>query len=325
MPTSALRDFASGLLKRERRPDPRGPRRPIETTTDDSGSDVDSYWNKHTVKAESFLTVEESKANLEWRFAEYPLFREFSGLWGGHSGETVLDYGCGPGNDLTGFALHSEAARIIGVDVSRKALELAADRLALHHVDPERIALVQTSDAEVRIPLEDASVDFLQSQGVLMVTSDPPALVEELFRVLKPGGDACFMIYNRDSLWFHLWTAYVRQVLQGRWSTLSAEEAFARNTDGEECPVSRAYRHAEFSSMCAAAGFECDYVGGYLSRHELKMLDEHWATALADSRLRVEHREFLRSLRFDRGGYPMHAGYHAGIGGTYWARKPTAS
>ena len=319
-----LKDFASGMLNRQGRPDPPGPRPQIDVRAGNGQSQVDAYWNEHTVKAERFLTVEESKANLEWRFDEYPLFREFSKLWAGHTGETLLDYGCGPGNDLTGFALYSDAARIIGVDVSRKALELAADRLALHNVDPERITLIQTSDADLRIPLEDDSVDYLQSQGVLMVTTDPEALIQELFRVLKPGGQACFMIYNRDSVWFHLCTAYLRQVLEGRWSDLSADEAFARNTDGEECPISRAYPHSEFSSICAAAGFECDYVGGYLSRHELNMLDEHWIAALAESRLAREHREFLRSLSFDRAGHPLHGGYHAGIGGTYWARKPRA-
>ena len=284
---------------------------------------VDDYWGGHTVRSEGFGTAESSEAYLQWRFDQYPLFREFSRLWGSHPGETVLDYGCGPGNDLTGFALHSGAGRVIGIDVSRKALELAADRLALHHVDPERITLLQVSDADTSVPLGDASVDYLQSQGVLMITTEPDTLVGELFRVLKPGGEACFMVYNRESAWYHLCTAYLRRVVEGKWQGLPIDAAFSRDTDGEECPISRAYRRADFEQICRSAGFEVTYVGGYLSLHELNVLDEHYASAISDLRLEEEHRDFLRSLTFDRGGHPMFRGYHAGIGGTYWLRKPS--
>jgi hypothetical protein len=73
--------------------------------------------------------------------------------------------------------------------------------------------------------------------------------------------------------------------------------------------------------MCSAAGFEAEFVGGYLSRQELRSLEKSWAEALADERLPGEHREFLRELTFDAAGLPMHAGYHAGIGGVYRLRK----
>ena len=133
------------------------------------------------------------------------------------------------------------------------------------------------------------------------------------------------MIYNRDSVWYHLYTAYARQVVEGKWADLSVDEAFSRNTDGEECPISRAYRPGDWTSICEDAGFEVDYVGGYLSLNELTMLGRHWAAAIADDRLDDEHRRFLRSLTFDAKGYPMYEGLHAGIGGTYWLRKPAAT
>ena len=100
---------------------------------------VDRYWSGHTVAAKRFATTRASEAFLEWRFDQYPLFREFAGLWGDHDDEVLLDYGCGPGNDLTGFALYTGARRIIGFDVSPRALELAPrpacpppDRTAAH-------------------------------------------------------------------------------------------------------------------------------------------------------------------------------------------------
>ena len=92
---------------------------------------VDRYWSSHTVNSTPFRSASASEKYLEWRFAEYPLFREFMGLWGDHTGHVVLDYGCGPGNDVTGFLLYSGADRVVGVDVSKKALELARARIEL--------------------------------------------------------------------------------------------------------------------------------------------------------------------------------------------------
>ena len=147
---------------------------------------VDEYWGGHTVMADLYRTTAASEEQLAWRFDQYPLFREFSGLWGDHDGEVVLDYGCGPGNDVTGFALYTGAERVVGMDVSRRALDLAARRLALHRVDPSRIDLCQLGDAHPVVPLEDASVDFFQSMGVLHHVSDPLPILRELHRVLRP-------------------------------------------------------------------------------------------------------------------------------------------
>ena len=271
----------------------------------------------------AFASAQASEEYLEWRFTQYPLFREFTDLWGDHDGEVVLDYGCGPGNDLTGFALYTQARRVIGIDVSIKALTLARDRLALHHVDPARIELVHTADSSGAIPLADASVDFLQSQGVLMHTSQPGALLREFGRVMRPQARACVMVYNADSVWRHLYVAFDKMIDEGAFAGLGLDEAFARCTDGPACPISRSWPPAEFTALCSDAGLDAEYVGGYLSAHELERMDVSWGRAITDRRLASEHREFLRSLTFDRHGLPMRNGYHAGIGGVYWL-KPLA-
>jgi SAM-dependent methyltransferase len=290
---------------------------PVLSETDSCQTPVDQYWNQHTVNSRPFQTVKESLEYLEWRSAQYPMFIELTGLWGDRPGQTVLDYGCGPGNDLVGFLVHARAQRVVGVDVSEKALNLARHRLALHGIEHDRITLVRKTDADYSIPLADASVDYISCQGVLHHLSHPQDVLREMRRVLRPGGQVCIMVYNRDSLWFHLYTAYVKMIVEGSLAGLTPEEAFRRNTDGDACPVSRCYAHADFLSVCAQAGFRGQYLGGYLSRHELHCLREHGDAALADPRLPEPHREFLRSLLRDSNGLPTHSGYLAGIGGVY--------
>jgi ubiquinone/menaquinone biosynthesis C-methylase UbiE len=285
---------------------------------------VDAYWTRHTVNSTPFATAKQSADYLEWRFAEYPLFRELSGLWGDHAGETVLDYGCGPGDDLTGLALHGGAAKLIGLDVSSTALELASRRLALHGVDPGRVSLQQVRDGEPKIPLEDACVDYVNCGGVLHHTSSPERLLAELRRVLRSDGRAFVMVYNSDSVWLHLYVAYEKMLHDPRYAGFGLDEAFRRLTDGVDCPISRHYSAAQMTAICEQAGFSASYAGGYLSRHELQRIDTNWARAIADERLDETHRAFLRSLSYDAAGRPMIRGFHAGIGGVYHLRPSAA-
>ena len=278
---------------------------------------VDEYWGRHTVNSAPFQTARESLEYLEWRFDEYPLFRELMDLWGDHTGQTVLDYGCGPGNDLAGFLVHTKAKKVIGVDISEKALELAGQRLALHSVEPDRIELIQISDSEPKIPLEDQSVDYIYCEGVLHHTSYPQDILQEFRRILKPEGSCCIMVYNRYSLWLNLYVAYEKMILQKAFPGLSVEEAFTHCTDGVECPIAWCYTPDEFSSMCREAGFIADFKGGYLSKWELDLYDRIGLQAIEDERLPEEHRTFLSELTWNEKGYPMYRGKFAGIGGVH--------
>lgn len=278
---------------------------------------IDQYWNSYTVFAPQFYAAHQSTRNLQWRFESHPLFKELSGLYGIHDGETVLDFGCGPGNDLTGFAIFTDAAKIIGVDVSEKSLLLASKRLSLHKIPRERIELFHISDSSSEIPLPSNSVDFINCQGVLMHTRDPEAILSEFFRILKPGGSGCLMVYNKNSVWYHLYTPYIRVILDGEFHGLDSEEAFSKTTDGLDCPMSRCYLPIRFVKMCEVAGFQCRFEGGYLTQTEINSIDRYLTDAINDERLNDDHREFLSELEFDTKGYPKFDGYYAGVSGVY--------
>jgi ubiquinone/menaquinone biosynthesis C-methylase UbiE len=290
---------------------------PLMRLSETVPTSVDSYWENFTVYALPFQSAQESLEYLEWRFEQYPLFREFMQLYGQHDGQVVLDYGCGPGNDLVGFLVHTSAKKVIGIDISAKALEVATRRLALHQIEPERIELIRTADSNTEIPLADDSVDHIYCEGVLHHTTYPEAILREFYRILKPAAQACIMVYNRHSLWLHLHTAYIKMILENAFTGLSLEDAFAKTTDSDTCPIARCYAPEEFIALGNQLGFQTEFVGGYLSLHELKIWQELGQQALSDARLASEHRAFLQALVFDAHGYPMYQGKHAGIGGVY--------
>ena len=98
------------------------------------------------------------------------------------AGETAVDVGSGTGEDVVAFAeLVGPDGRAIGVEPSPGLREEAAKRAAgksVEYVD---------GHAEV-LPFEDESVDVLRCERVLQHVDNPPAVVQEMARVLRPGG-----------------------------------------------------------------------------------------------------------------------------------------
>lgn len=275
---------------------------------------VETYWTDHNVTLHrKFPSTEASLEDFHWRNAQYFGYIEKMPV-SDANGLTVLDFGCGPGYDLVGFATQSQPAQLIGVDVSSSSLAEARERLALHGAEPE---LHHHDVLAAPLPIATQSVDLVHSSGVLhhMPTMEPA--LAELRRVLKPGGKAQFMVYHADSLWLHLYVAYERQIVQGIDSGLGLVDAFRKSTDGPECPVSRCYTRDEFVSAVSAYGFEFEQFGVAVSAWEMSLLHKRYA-AIMDQRLPRQSRDFLSSLTFDTYGLPLtRPGVHAGIDGCY--------
>jgi len=275
--------------------------------------DNEAYWTRHNVTQHAaFPTVRASLEYLDWRNDQYPGYIDLMPV-AGQDGKVVLDYGCGPGNDLVGFGHFSKPARLIGADISSSSLAESRGRLGLHGIPAE---LIHLTEDEGRIPLEDASVDYLHSSGVVHITQDPAAVLREFRRVIRPDGRCRIMIYNYDSLWLHLYVAYVIQIKQGRYKDLDVRSAFARCTDGPDCPIVRAYTADEFIRLVEPCGFRCRYLGAAVSAWEMSLYPERF-TAVQSQDLPAEHRKFLLALRPDEAGYPRYAGHVAGIDGCF--------
>jgi arsenite methyltransferase len=100
-------------------------------------------------------------------------------------GETVVDIGAGSGMD-TFLAAKAVGAsgRVVAIDMTDAMLEHGR----------ENIDLTGLSQVEYRrgfaesLPIADASVDLIISNGVINLSPDKDAVFREAFRVLKPGG-----------------------------------------------------------------------------------------------------------------------------------------
>ncbi|MBI4460767.1 MAG: methyltransferase domain-containing protein, partial [Acidobacteria bacterium] len=115
----------------------------------------------------------------------------FAGIGNPHAigtvapGETVVDIGCGAGMDLLLAARRiGPQGRAIGIDMTDAMIERAsrAARLAgLSNVE------LRKGDATA-LPLADASVDVVISNGVLNLVPEKENAFREIVRVLRPGG-----------------------------------------------------------------------------------------------------------------------------------------
>jgi SAM-dependent methyltransferase len=108
-------------------------------------------------------------------------------------GQRLLEIGCGIGTDLVRFG--RAGARVLGVDLSETAAALARRNFAANGLPP---AAIMVGDG-AQLPFGDGSVDVVYAHGVLQYSADPRGIVVEAQRVLRPGGTAIFMVYNRVS------------------------------------------------------------------------------------------------------------------------------
>jgi SAM-dependent methyltransferase len=102
-----------------------------------------------------------------------------------HEGEIVLDLGSGGGIDVLLSAKRvGPTGHVYGIDMTDQMLELAranAERAGASNVE-FRKGLIED------VPLPDASVDVVISNCVINLSTDKPAVVREMYRVLRPGG-----------------------------------------------------------------------------------------------------------------------------------------
>jgi ubiquinone/menaquinone biosynthesis C-methylase UbiE len=105
---------------------------------------------------------------------------------------TVVEIGFGSGTNVPYYP--SEIERVYAVDPAMVGRKLAAKRLAASSVPVEFIGLDGTA-----LPLDDASVDNALSTWTLCTIPDVDAALQELRRVVRPGGQFVFLEHGLSS------------------------------------------------------------------------------------------------------------------------------
>lgn len=194
---------------------------------EDKISKIRDYWNErihdleiaqHNAGTKGFFNDLE-----EYRFDKLrylPKVIDFSSYKGKH----ILEIGCGVGIDLVRFA--QGGAEVIGVDLSKTAIELAKKNFEHHRLEGE--LCIMNGEA---LEFSDNSFDVVYAHGVLQYTADDNRMVSESYRVLKPGGEFIAMVYNRRG-WLNVMSKF-----------------FNVELEHEDAPVLKKYTVGEYRKM----------------------------------------------------------------------------
>jgi SAM-dependent methyltransferase len=162
-------------------------------------AEIRDYWNSHihdlSVARHPVGTKAFFKELDDYRFDKLnylPRVVDFAG----YRGRRVLEVGCGVAIDLLRFA--QGGARVTGVDLSQTAIDLAKKNFSQNGQKGD----FRIMDGE-HLQFEDNQFDMVYAHGVLQYTANPVQMLNEIKRVLKPGGHAILMVYNRYS-WLNL-------------------------------------------------------------------------------------------------------------------------
>jgi ubiquinone/menaquinone biosynthesis C-methylase UbiE len=144
-----------------------------------------------------------------------------------HAGEAILEIGAGIGTDHAQFARHGGIMH--DLDLSAGHLRLAARNFELRGLK----STFQHGDAE-NLPFADSSFDLVYSNGVIHHTPDAARVVQEIHRVLKPGGRCIIMVYAENSLhyWRNLFIAL--GLYRGELHTASMGDIMSRHVELSE-------------------------------------------------------------------------------------------
>lgn len=102
----------------------------------------------------------------------------------GTEGKLILDAGCGSGYKSLVLAEANPGAKIIGVDISDKSIELAKQRLKHHGFDHTEFHTLSIEE----LPQLGLSFDYINCDEVLYLLPEPSAGLQAMKSVLKPDG-----------------------------------------------------------------------------------------------------------------------------------------
>ena len=161
---------------------------------------VHAFWNteacdtqvvgEFTDEKDFFEKFREQRYRTQWHI---PLFVPFAEM----KGQSVLEIGIGNGADATMIA--SNGGIYTGADLTEAALDATR-----RHFEVLGLTGTFRKENAEQLSFPDASFDVVYSHGVLHHTPNTQAAIDQVFRVLKPGGRAIIMLYHKHSFNYYV-------------------------------------------------------------------------------------------------------------------------
>lgn len=222
----------------------------VISTGDRYKDEVQNQWNDDACG--SHYVTEANEGTLEWyleaeryRYGTYAPWMAEVMEFTRHANKDVLEIGAGMGTDLAQFAKHG--ARCTDLDLSAGHLEHAKRNFALRGLD----ARFFHGDGE-GLPFDDNEFDVVYSNGVIHHTPNTGQVIEEIYRVLRPGGKAIIMVYAENS--WHYWRQIVFElgIRKAELDRLSPNESMSRGVEissKDQRPLVKVYTAARLRDM----------------------------------------------------------------------------
>ena len=179
---------------------------------------------------------------------------------GRESGQTILDLGCGTGSMTFTLAQRGDHKAIVGVDVS----EVYVDHARSCNDEPRITFEVADGSA---LPFENNTFDQAVSQLVLQFMPDPFPAVEEMCRVVKPGGLIAACVWDSYGGMSHLRMLF--------------DTASALGYDRKRTLLRPMTTGGELQAMWEKAGLEQIEENSISMRFEYKNFEDYWSSFLS--------------------------------------------
>lgn len=159
--------------------------------------DVQEFWSNHPCMGEWDDKQKQFEQVREYRYQTHPWLHKEVSEFEAHQKDVVLEVGCSQGIDMTEF-VRSGVKAYIGLDLTLKGLLIAKRRLEYYGLYDRDVNLL-CADAEV-LPLVDGQIDYVYSYGVIHHSENTQRIIDQIYRVLRPGGAFTIMYYYKYSL-----------------------------------------------------------------------------------------------------------------------------
>lgn len=154
-------------------------------------------------------------------------------------GLSSLEIGCGLGSDLRNFS--ARGINVVGLDYSPENAYFCQRGLGVYGL----VGRVFCGDAE-HLPFSDNSFDMVYSWGCLHHTPNTQRSIDEIMKVLRPGGKIMIMLYHKG---YQFWYILGKYILSCRWLDKCSNLQDYINIQYDQTPLSQMFSKRQLYKM----------------------------------------------------------------------------